>query len=135
MADREAGAKEDRMRAFLVLTLVVLFAGVSAAAPIRPPRVPDDPPLSGQTLAIALNPDGALVIPGRAPLTKAEGMKSFLEVQIGRIKKVADTNKEAFSPALTLSAHSQSAYARVAEFLNLAQDVGFRKVSLKASKK
>jgi len=123
------------MRALFVLTVVVLFAGVGVAAPIRPPRVPDDPPLAGQTLTMALNSDGALVVPGRTPLTKAEEMKSFLEVQIGRIKKVAETNKEEFSPALTLSANSQNAYARVLELLDLAEQAGFRKVSLRASKK
>ena len=123
------------MRAPYLLTVAVLFAGVSTAAPIRPPRVPDDPPLTGQTLAISLNSEGALVIPGRTPLTKAEDVKSFLEVQIGRIKNVADTNKEEFSPALTLSADSQSAYARVADLLNLAQDVGFRKITLRGTRK
>jgi len=123
------------MRVLYLLTVAVLFAGVSAAAPIRPPRIADEPPLVGQTLALSLNADGALVVPGRAPLTKAEELKSFLEGQIGRIKKAAEANKEEFSPALALTANSQSAYARVLELLDLAEQTGFRKVSLKASKK
>src|SRR5262245_5017876 len=123
------------MRAPYVLTVAILFSGVSAAAPIRPPRVPDDPPLVGQTLAIALNSDGALVVPGRGPLKKSEDVQAFLAGQFDRIKKVAETNKEEFSPALALTADSQSAYARVTDLLNLAQDVGFRKVTLRATGK
>jgi len=123
------------MRVPTLLTAFILFAGVTAAAPIRPPRITDDPPLNGQTLAIGLNSDGALVVPGRAPLTKAEDVKLFLEVQIGRIKKVADANKEEFSAALALTADSQSAYARVADLLSLAQDLGFCKVTLRATTK
>jgi biopolymer transport protein ExbD len=123
------------MRASFVLTVALLFAAVASAAPIRPLRVADDPPLVGQTLSLTLNADGALVVPGRAPLTKAEELKSFLEVQIGRIKKAAEANKEEFSPALSLSANSQSAYARVLELLDLADQTGFRKITLKANKK
>ena len=123
------------MRVPTLLTAFILFAGVTAAAPIGPPRITDDAPLNGQTLAIGLNSDGALVVPGRAPLTKAEDVKLFLEVQIGRIKKVADANKEEFSAALALTADSQSAYARVADLLSLAQDLGFCKVTLRATTK
>ncbi|HKA06717.1 MAG TPA: hypothetical protein VKD71_05625 [Gemmataceae bacterium] len=123
------------MRISLVLAVVLLCGAVATAAPIRPPRVADEPPLVGQTLAVSLNDDGALVVPGRAPLTKAEDMKSFLESQIGRIKKVAEAKKVAFAPSLDLGADSGAAWARIVELLDLAQEAGFQNVRVKASKK
>jgi biopolymer transport protein ExbD len=120
------------MRTSFIMTVVCLCAGVTAAAPIRKSSVPDDPPLDGQTLSVNVNTAGALVIPGRAPLSKAEDVKEFLTAQIARIKKVAETAKEEFAPALALGADSETQYARVVELLDLAKQAGFENVSLKA---
>jgi biopolymer transport protein ExbD len=119
------------MRTSLAVTVVFLGAAVGAAAPIRPPRVPDDPPLAGQTLAVSLNLDGALVVPDRGPLNRAEDVKSFLKAQLARINKVAETNKEEFAPAMLLGADVRVPWTRVVEILDLAREVGFRDVSFK----
>jgi biopolymer transport protein ExbD len=115
-----------------LLTIVFFDAAVAVAAPIRPPRVPDDPPLAGQTFAVSLNADGALVVPGRDPL-KPEDVKAFLVGQVARIKRIAATNNEEVEPALDLSADREMGYVRLAEFLDLAKQAGFQKVSLRAT--
>jgi biopolymer transport protein ExbD len=95
---------------------------------VRPPKSPDY-----LILVVEINAKAEVVVKGRDPIVQGKEIKDHLVEEYERLKRVADDKKVPFDPELVIRAHKDARFTRIHEVMQLAKEVGFKKVQMRAT--